>query len=867
MDNSKVIYLKDYKQTSYNIEEVFLHFDIYPDRTIVKSLLKLQKRADGSDKKLVLNGESLTLLELILDGIALSSREYSVDDKFLTIFNPPEKFTLEISVEIHPEKNTKLMGLYQSGTNFYTQCEPEGFRRITYFYDRPDMMTRFTTAISADAKQYPTLLSNGNLVDTQQLADGRHWVKWVDPSLKPCYLFALVAGDFDVLEDTFITMSNRKVDLKIFLDKGTCNQGFHALDSLKKAMAWDEANYNREYDLDIYMVVAVSDFNFGAMENKGLNLFNSKCVLASPEVATDSDYVMVENVIAHEYFHNWSGNRVTCRDWFQITLKEGLTVFRDQGFTEDVTDPSVARINEVNILREHQFAEDSGPLSHPIRPEEYIEINNFYTTTVYNKGAEIIRMIKTIIGADDFHKAMDEYFHRFDGQAVTTEDFVSVMEEVSGVDLTQFKRWYMQNGTPIISVSGSYDKDKEQYSLLIKQRCPLQGQQDKKEFVIPVRYSLYTSGGEKLSITTADRSDDVLLLTEQEHVFVFNNITEEVVPSVLQHFSAPVKCEIEYTPEDLKILLEYDQDGFNRFDAMQKYLRNILITAIKANCDIKLSRDFINVYKYCLRDSSVSPYYLSRLLILPGEQQVLEHVIGSDILQICRLISQLGRQLSIACFDEIKDIYTSLYSTKNYEFNVSQMGRRALANLCLNMLLQADHDNMYDLAVKQYNAADNLTDRIGALQALNKIESAARDEALKDFYHAWQDEPLVMDKWFALHASAPLPHTFAVVQKLMEHDKFDVRNPNKVRALLGSFAVNLPVFHAVGGDAYKFLVEQVARLDKQNPQLATRIIQPMVQWKRYDANRQELMCAALKTLANNKSKLSSDLYEVVHKSL
>ena len=867
MSNSQVIYLKDYQKTPYIIEEVFLNFAIHSDHTIVKSVLRVTRRDEQDKSALVLDGDELELLEVALDGKKLTASDYVVDSKSLTIEELPSAFDLEITVKIHPEKNTKLMGLYQSGKNFYTQCEPEGFRRITYFYDRPDMMTKFTTTITADAKQYPTLLSNGNLVEEKELADGRHWVKWVDPSLKPCYLFALVAGDFDILHDSFKTMSGRDVTLSLFLDKGTSNQGHHALESLKKSMRWDEENYNREYDLDIYMVVAVSDFNFGAMENKGLNLFNSKCVLASPEVATDADYVMVENVIAHEYFHNWSGNRVTCRDWFQITLKEGLTVFRDQGFTEDVTDPGVARINEVNILREHQFTEDSGPLSHPIRPEEYIEINNFYTVTVYNKGAEIIRMIKTIIGHEAFHKAMDEYFQRFDGNAVTTDDFVAVMEEVSGVDLTQFKRWYYQNGTPVITVVGSYDSAAKQYTLVLKQRCPAQGQDDKKEFVIPVRCALYTRDGRKLDVTAGSMRDDVMLLTKSEQSFVFNNVEEEVVPSVLQHFSAPVKCELEYSAADLQVLIEHDQDGFNRFDAMQKYLQNILISALRNNTNIELSDEFVNIYRHCLNDNSVSHYYLSRLLSFPGEQQILEKVIGADILQVCKLLIELKQKLAIACFAEFKTHYKNLAASNGYKFTVNEMGRRALANFCLDMLLQAGEKDLSHVALEQYKQADNLTDRVGALNALNHHSTAARTEALADFYHQWQNEPLVVDKWFAIQASAPFADTLDTVVKLMQHEKFDARNPNKVRSLLGSLANNKIVFHAEDGAAYKFLVAEVAKLDKQNPQLATRIVQPLIQWRRYDTKRQELMCAALQTLDDGKANLSSDLYEVVHKSL
>ncbi len=632
------IYLKDYRVPTYFIDEIHLQVDLYEEETLVTSHMRVRHNRLSPNKirDLVLNGEELILVSIKLDGKILPTSEYQLTDEGLTIPNVPDKFALEIVTKIYPQKNTVLSGLYRSRNTYCTQCEAQGFRRITYFIDQPDILSRYTTLITADKARYPFLLSNGNLVGSGDLENGRHWVKWEDPFKKPCYLFALVAGDFDVLQDKFMTQSNREVALNIYVEKGYSDQAYHAMYSLKEAMRWDEKVYGREYDLDIYMIVAISDFNMGAMENKGLNIFNTKYILAKPETATDDDYIHILSVIGHEYFHNWSGNRVTCRDWFQLSLKEGLTIFRDQSFTEDLLSHAVMRIQEVNSLREVQFPEDAGPLAHPVRPDSYIEINNFYTATVYNKGAEVLRMLQTILGKSLFRKGMDLYFARHDGQAVTIEDYVKIMEDVSGIDLTQFRLWYTQAGTPMVSVEDDYDSEQKIYRLTIHQSChPTPGQPIKNPFFIPIKMGLLDQKGNDISLHLDDErigKEKVLSLTEGTHIFQFNDVPSYPVPSLFRHFSAPVKLHFAYSDADLQFLFKHDKDSLNRWEAGQTYALRVLLNLIldqQHGKTLHLPQEWPNMVDYILRQDKEDAYLLAEMLSLPSET-IYRRANGSD---------------------------------------------------------------------------------------------------------------------------------------------------------------------------------------------------------------------------------------------
>ncbi|MCB1827418.1 MAG: aminopeptidase N, partial [Coxiellaceae bacterium] len=687
----KTIYLKDYEVPDFEVEKVFLHFDLHENETQVKSVLHLHRNPKSKYQKapLVLNGQAMVLRSVSIDGQALSDADYVVDDATLTISEVPDNFILETEVTIKPQENKSLSGLYKSRNNFCTQCEAQGFRRITYFFDRPDVMTQFTTTITADKDQYPYLLSNGNLIEEKEV-DGRRWVRWEDPSLKPCYLFALVAGDFDLLTDTFKTMSGRDVDLKLYLEKGFADQGAYALEALKRSMRWDEETWGREYDLDIYMIVAVSDFNMGAMENKGLNIFNTKYVLAKPATATDQDYVNIEVVIGHEYFHNWSGNRVTCRDWFQITLKEGLTVFRDQSFSQDMTSPAVARIPEVNVMRNQQFAEDASPMSHPIRTDSYIEINNFYTLTVYRKGAEVIRMVQTLITPPEFRKGLDLYFERHDGQAVTTEDFIQAMEDASGKDLTQFKRWYSQAGTPVLDVDGSYDEKKKTFTLTVKQfTLPTPGQKKKRPLHMPLSIGLIGSACSDMSTRLkgekkAVEGTRVLEITKPKHKFVFVDVENKPVPSLLRNFSAPVKCFYPYNNDELAWLLQCDSDAFARWDAGQKLAANVILAAAEQyqkNESMVMSDLLPNVFKKLLERLEGDLNLLSKLLVLPSENYLLSQMADPNVEAVYMAREFVKLQVGERLHDLLKKTYDHCHDASAYQYNVDAMGRRALKNV------------------------------------------------------------------------------------------------------------------------------------------------------------------------------------------
>jgi len=878
MDDSqpKSIYLKDYQPSDFIIEHVYLHFDLNEEQTDVKSVLKMQRNPKSKHQKaaLILNGENMELKAVSIDGRLLEDSEYKVNDTHLTISTVPDNFTLETEVIIKPQDNTALSGLYKAHSNFCTQCEAHGFRCITYYLDRPDVMSRFTTTITADKSKYPFLLSNGNLIESKEVGDGRQWVRWEDPSLKPCYLFALVAGDFDLLKDNFKTMSGSTIDLQLYLEKGFLDQGDYALASLKRAMKWDEETWGREYDLDIYMIVAVSDFNMGAMENKGLNIFNTKYVLAKPETATDADYFGIERVIGHEYFHNWSGNRVTCRDWFQITLKEGLTVFRDQSFSIDMTSASVARIDEINVLRNQQFVEDAGPMAHPIRPESYIEVNNFYTSTVYQKGAEVIRMVQTLITPPLFRKGLDLYFKRHDGQAVTTEDFIKAMEDASGKDLTQFKRWYSQSGTPVLNIEGYYDASKKTFTLRVQQSCPPTPGQNKKEaFHIPLTVGLVGAGSSDMPLQLEGEKEmgdasRVLEVTSLEETFTFINVAEKPIPSLLRGFSAPVKLYYPYTGDELAWLFQRDSDSFARWDAGQILATYILLDIAeqyRKKKDMTLNLLLVDVFKKLLEKPESDLNFLGKLLILPEENYLLSQMEVSDVDAIHQAREFTKKQLA----EKLEALFLSMYEkyhfNEPYHYSVEAMGRRQLKNTCLSYLLATQKTVYQSLAFEQFSKADNMTDTMGALLALNHCDCSERTEAFSKFYETWKAEALVMNKWLNLQATSYLPNTMETVKQLLKHPAFDMHNPNNVYALIGAYGTNLASFHDLSGEGYQFLADQVLVIDKDNPQVAARMIQPLTRWKQFDAERGTLMSMQLNRIANT-SGISKNVYEIALKS-
>lgn len=858
------IYLKDYQPSDFLIASVSLHFELEEEFTLVRSILQMERNPASKNKSadLRLDGEEMELLKIIVDGKHLPADHYSVDENHLTITKLPEKFILETEVKIKPQLNTQLCGLYKSRTNFCTQCEAQGFRRITYFLDRPDIMTIFSTTISADKQKYPYLLSNGNLIEKRDLANNRHWVHWQDPSKKPCYLFALVAGDFDVLTDTFTTESDRDVDLHLYLEKGFKDQGEYALQALKRAFKWDEEAFGREYDLDIYMVVAVSDFNMGAMENKGLNIFNTKYILAQPETATDDDYTAIETVLGHEYFHNWTGNRVTCRDWFQITLKEGLTVFRDQLFTEAMTGSVVSRLDNINVVRNAQFAEDRSPMSHPIRPDSYIEVNNFYTVTVYRKGSEVIRMIQTLITPEIFRKGMDLYFHRHDGQAVTTEEFVKAMEDASGKDLQQFRRWYSQSGTPNLTVKSDYDAKTRQFKLHVSQKTEsTNDQKTKLPLHIPLAVGLVSEHCTDLFATK------ILEVKEAEQTFVFDNIDHKPLPSLLRGFSAPVKINYDYTDEELAWLMQCDSDAFCRLNAAQQLtLRSIVKLAKIAESEWEPNGLLTSTFHYVLTDDHDDLSFLSRLMQLPSVSYILENSDLRDVQSVFKAREFIKQTLVEALTHEFESHFNSLQTKEVYEYSKKEVAKRRFKNTCLAYLCDTKKPQYLDLAYQQFQTAKNMTDVMGALVALNNHACEQRENALQQFYERWQKEPLVVNKWFVLHASSTLANTLNQVKKLVEHPAYNHQNPNDVYSLVATFGQNTVRFHDSNGLAYDFLADQVIQLDQLNPQVASRVIRPLLRWDLVTDDKKAQMQQALQKISKQ-PKLSNDIFEIISKSI
>ena len=868
------IHLKDYRPNDYRIEEIALTFDLDMEKTRVTAISEVIRQG-AAEAPLVLNGEHLTLVSVTVNGKTLAASDYKKDDATLTIPNVPERFTLNIITEFSPAANTALSGLYKAGDIFCTQCEAEGFRRITYFLDRPDNLAIYTTRIEADKKKYPVLLSNGNLIDSGELSGGRHFAVWNDPFKKPCYLFALVAGDLGVLRDEFVTMSGRKVALAIYVEHGNEPNVAYAMDSLKRAMRWDEEAYGREYDLDIFMIVAVSTFNMGAMENKGLNIFNDKLLLASPETATDDDYGRIESVVAHEYFHNWTGNRITCRDWFQLSLKEGLTVFRDQNFSADERSRPVKRIEDVKMLRMRQFVEDAGPLAHPVQPQSYIEIDNFYTATIYEKGSEVIGMLKTLVGDEGYRKATDLYFQRHDGEAATVEDWVKCFEDTSGRDLSQFRLWYRQAGTPTIEADGHYDAAKKTYALTLTQSLyATPGQPEKKPMHIPVRLGLVGQSGRALPLTLEGENatgpeERVLELTGAQQTFTFVDVAEPPLLSMGRRFSAPAHFKAPMNRRSRAELMGHDADAFNRWEASQALATELLLEMAgnaKAGAAPKADPIYLEAVGEVLIHADDDHAFAAQMLAPPLESEIALKMTPADPDAINAARVALIRAVQAAHGNTIQRLYNSLDSASEFSPDAKSAGRRALRNVLLRYLTAADDEAAATLADTHYRKATNMTDMIAGLAALTRVASPKRQAAFAHFHDRFKANPLVLDKWMALQAGSSLPDTVDHVRALMKHPAFDMRNPNRVRALIGAFAGNHLRFNAGDGSGYRLYGETVRALDSINPQVAARMAGAFENWRRYDETRQNLVKAELQA-ALKMPHVSANMFEVASKML
>ena len=908
----QTIYLKDYRPPQFLIDTVDLHIDLAEEWTTVKAKLNFRRNPASSEnsKTLVLNGQKMELMAVILDKVELTQDQYQVDESQLTINDVPEKFVLSTEGRIQPQNNTELEGLYKSSKLFCTQCESEGFRKITYFLDRPDVMSLYSTTISADRHLYPVMLSNGNMLDSGKLTDGRHWVKWEDPFPKPAYLFALVAGDLLHIEDSFRTSSGREVKLQIYVEAENIEFCDHAMRSLKESMRWDEERFGREYDLDLFMIVAVNDFNMGAMENKGLNIFNSKLILASQETATDTDFYNIQGVVGHEYFHNWSGNRVTCRDWFQLSLKEGFTVFRDQEFSSDLNSRAVQRIADADRLRVHQFPEDAGPMSHPIRPDSYMEINNFYTMTVYEKGAEVVRMIYTLLGRENFRKGTDLYFDRHDGQAVTCDNFVAAMEDANGVDLQQFRRWYGQSGTPELHIRGSHDPEAKTYSLTVRQSCPdTAGQKgfgaekskndvhekqtapveiqnskqnahlsfQKQPFHIPLALGLLAADGDtlplKLTGCTAENNQDTIILElrKQSETFVFENIPAAPVPSLLRGFSAPVKLLFDYSIADLAFLLANDTDEFNRWETGQQLMIRISLEQIQRfqnHEPFNLPSELENAFRSLLNQTQEGDSALLALaLSFPNEPYLGEFMDVIDVDAIHETRTFLRKELAQKLQPEFEKTYLEFQEEGAFKIDQHSMGRRSLKNVCLSYLSELGSLDIRKLTQTQFRKNENMTDVAGALGVLTHLDCPERETAFSEFENRWRKNTVVMDKWFALQAISCLPKTLDHVRKLTSHSAYEENNPNKIRALISTFSrFNQLRFHAGDGSGYEFIAEQVLRVDPLNPQIAARLVSVFNNWEKFTETHKTKMNYQLQKIVKT-PKLSGDVFEIVSKAL
>ncbi|MBA3987557.1 MAG: aminopeptidase N [Idiomarina sp.] len=862
-------YRKDYQPPAFTISHVSLDVDLDDHATRVESELRIQRQGLSQGQHnlpLELDGEGLTLLSVALDGRTLASDEYQLDGGTLRIADVPEQFTLQIVTQIDPANNSALEGLYKSGGAYCTQCEAEGFRRITYYLDRPDVLAVFTTTVRAPKQGFPHLLSNGNPQQRGDLDGDRHFVTWHDPHPKPAYLFALVAGDFDVLEDSFQTCEGRDVALQLFVDKGNLSRAEFAMQALKDSMRWDETRFGLSYDLDIYMIVAVDFFNMGAMENKGLNIFNAKYVLADARTATDQDFLAIESVIGHEYFHNWTGNRITCRDWFQLSLKEGLTVFRDQEFSGDMSMRAVHRINDVRIMRTHQFAEDASPMAHPIRPDKVIEMNNFYTVTVYNKGAEVIRMLHTLLGEEGFQRGMRLYVERHDGQAVTCEDFVAAMEVANETDLSQFRRWYEQAGTPRVTLSDSYDAERQEYRLHCQQHTPkTPGQAVKKPFVIPMRSFFYDAQGEVMTLHSDSLQNDVLQITQNEQEFVFSGVSERPIPALFAGFSAPVRIDYPYTETQRLHLLAHSSDAFIAWDSAQQLYVKVIQEAISQQRPVQISDAFISALTTQLQDHETDPALRALLLQLPSAEAVAGEYEQVDIDAVAQACEQLKQLLASRLAQVLTLLWQANKSNGAYQFNAQHIAQRMLANTCLNYLALTPNAEL-DADLMAHFGADNLTDQLAALQAAVHCQHPLADTLIEQFSQQWQAQPLVMDKWLAVQASAPSADTLDRVQALTQHPAFNYANPNRVYSLIATFTHNLAALHRSDGAGYRWLADVIQQLNQSNPQVASRLLSSLLQWKRLDIDRQVLVKAQLERLRQT-PKLAADLFEKVESSL
>jgi aminopeptidase N len=861
------IYRKDYRPSEFLVDTIDLVFELGPSETIVRAKMQLRRNPDApaGTGHLLLHGDGLELRSVQLDSVLLDGSRFEADSQSLRIRDVPDRFELATEVAIHPAENTKLMGLYTSSGTFCTQCEAEGFRRMTYYLDRPDVMARFTTRIEAERARYPVLLSNGNRVAEGELSDGRHWVQWEDPFPKPSYLFALVAGDLVSHEGTFTTASGREVALEIWVEPANADKCEHALASLQAAMRWDEERYGLEYDLDVYMIVAVDDFNMGAMENKGLNVFNSKFVLAKPSTATDDDYEGIEGVVAHEYFHNWTGNRVTCRDWFQLTLKEGLTVFRDQEFSADMTSPAVQRIKDVTRLWTAQFAEDAGPLAHPIRPESYIEMNNFYTATVYEKGAEVVRLYQTLLGRDGFRKGLRRYLETHDGRAVTCDDFRQAMADANDVDLSQLERWYSQAGTPVVRASGAWDESAGAYALTLSQsQRVFPDAPPPRALPIPIRVGLLGADGNDIAGTVR-----TLELLKDQQTFSFENVRERPVPSIARGFSAPIKLEMERSREDLAFLMANDSDPFNRWEAGQSFAKDVLLGLVEGALEgqaLEMDPALVHAFRRILSDASLDGSIKALTLSLPSEELLSQELSQVDPDAVHRAREFVVRELGAALREDWMSTYAQ-HSQGTDAVDKAEIDRRRLKNRALRYLVALEEPDTIGLAVEQFRTSTGMTDYEAAFSVLVDLDSSETDRAIAEFYDRWRDEPLVLDKWFRMQAMSGSPAAFDRVVALSNHPDFNLANPNRARSLLFSFAAGNPVaFHRADGEAYRFMADRVVELDAINPQVASRIVSSFNQWRRFEPGRAALMKAQLERIAGQPG-ISKDVLEIVERAV
>jgi aminopeptidase N len=876
-DTARPVRLKDYRPPDWLVDTVDLDVALHPTKTRVRSTLVLRPNPKGQpDAPLVLDGDELTLVSVALDNVALGPDAFVATPDGLTITHPPQRpFRLTIETLLDPSANTRLMGLYRSRGTYCTQCEAEGFRRITYFPDRPDVMAIYTTRIEAEKTEAPVLLANGNMVGSGDVAGtGRHFAVWHDPFAKPSYLFALVGGTLGCVEDSFRTMSGRDVALKIFVEPGKEDRCTYAMDSLKRAMRWDEEVFGREYDLDVFMIVAVSDFNMGAMENKGLNIFNDRYVLATPDTATDADFAHVEAVIAHEYFHNWTGNRITCRDWFQLCLKEGLTVFRDQEFSSDQRSRPVKRIADVRLLRAHQFVEDAGPLAHPVRPPVYNEINNFYTATVYEKGAEIVRMLKALLGDTGFRRGMDLYFERHDGHAATVEDFITCFADATGTNLDQFMHWYEQPGTPELTVNGHYDAAARTYQLEVTQTVPPSaGYPSKYPVVVPLVLGLAGADGQDLPLKAAEGPVErgVVIIKEAAQRLTFVDIPSRPVPSLNRGFTAPIKVTSNATAEDLQFLAANDSDPFNRWEALQVLATTWLVAgvaSVRADAEMRIESGFIGALRAVLQHQTLEPAFMAQAIVIPTEADIARDIgrdVDPDAIFTAR--SALRRAIGQQLGSDLEATYRRMIDHGPYRPDAASAGRRALKNACLDLLVSTRETQAVRLAQTQYERADNMSDRMAALATLSLHENKERQACLADFYRRYESDPLIIDKWFTLQAAIPEPATLERVRALTTHPSFSFANPNRIRALIGAFAQANPTqFNRIDGAGYQFVTQTVLQLDARNPQVAARLLSAFKSWRALEPSRRAEAEAALRRVAQV-TTLSSDVKDIVQRSL